>query len=137
MSGPRAQRGSALIVAIFVLVVLAALGAFAVRANMAQQHSADLELQQLRARAALDAGVEYAAARLLVSAANNCGTLAPLPNVAGSGFAVTFPAPCTHVQYNVNGVTVTVYTVNVRTSRGAYGTPEFVFREALAVRIVG
>jgi len=42
------QRGFALIGALFVLVVVAALGAFAVRINMTQQHDADLDLQQLR-----------------------------------------------------------------------------------------
>ena len=51
------QRGFALIGALFVLVVLAALGAFAVRMNMMQQHDADLELQQLRADAAVNSGV--------------------------------------------------------------------------------
>ena len=40
----RAQRGFALIAALFVLVVLAALGAFAVHINMMQQHDAGLEL---------------------------------------------------------------------------------------------
>ena len=37
----RGQRGFALIGALFVLVVVAALGAFAVRINMTQQHDAD------------------------------------------------------------------------------------------------
>jgi MSHA biogenesis protein MshP len=130
----RRQGGFALIGAVFLLVVLAALGAFAVRINMTQQHDSDLELQQLRAEAALSSGIEYAAARLLASPANNCGNLAPLPNVAG-GFQVTFPPPCTLVQYQVNGVPVNVYTVNVTSSRGAYGTPVFVLRRALQVRI--
>jgi hypothetical protein len=54
------------------LVVVAALGAFAVRINMSQQHDADLELQQLHAEAALNSGVEYAATGLLAPGAN-CG----------------------------------------------------------------
>lgn len=124
-AAPREQRGFALIGAIFVLVVLAALGAFAVRMNMTQQHAADLELQQLRAEAALNSGVEYAASRLLAPGAN-CGNLA---NLNVSGYAVLFNA-CARVQYIVNGATVNVYTVTLTSSRGVYGTPEFVARTA-------
>jgi MSHA biogenesis protein MshP len=135
---PRAQRGAALIVALFVLVVLAAMGAFAVRVNMMQQHDATLDLQEERAQAALNAGIEYAAAQLLASPANNCATLAPLPNFVG-GFTVRFvgATPCSLVQYQVNGVTVNVYTVNLESTQGAYGAPEFVARQALGVRIIG
>lgn len=131
----RGQRGSALVVAIFLLVALAALGAFAVRANMAQQHDAQLELQQLRADAALDSGIEYAAARLLASGANNCASLAALANLPG-GFVVTF-SNCQYAQELINGIAVHVHMVDVTTSSGAYGTPDFVFRQAARVRIVG
>jgi MSHA biogenesis protein MshP len=67
----RKQRGFALVAALFVLVVLAALGAFAVRMNMTQQYDADLDLQHVRAEAALNAGIEFAPTRLLASAATN------------------------------------------------------------------
>lgn len=123
----RAQQGFALIAALFMLVVLAALGAFAVRINMTQQHDAGLELGELRARAALNSGVEYAAARLLAPGAT-CAALANLNNLVG-GFVVTFNA-CARVQYQVNAVTVNVYTVTVTSTHGVYGTPEFVARNA-------
>lgn len=134
----RDQRGTALIVALFVLVVLAAMGAFAVRMNMTQQHNADLDLQEQRAQAALNAGIEYAAARLLAGAGDNCGTLAPIANLPG-GFSVTFigATPCSMTPYVVNLASLRVYTVNIEASRGAYGTPEFVLRRAIGVRIVG
>jgi hypothetical protein len=65
----------------------ATLRAFAVRINMTQQHDADLDLQQLRAEAALNSGVEYATTRLLAAGAN-CGNLANLkserPRLCGS-----------------------------------------------------
>jgi MSHA biogenesis protein MshP len=120
---PRKHRGFALIGALFVLVVLAALGAFAVRINMTQQHDADLELQQLRAEAAFNSGVEYGATSLLAPG-GNCGSLA---NLNISGYAVTF-GPCVNVPYVMNGVAVNVYTVTVTSSRGVYGAPEFVAR---------
>jgi MSHA biogenesis protein MshP len=135
ITGHRQQRGMALVGAIFLLVVLAALGAFAVQINMTQGHSAELELQQARAQAAVDTGIEYAAARLLASGADNCANLAPLVNLPG-GFAVAYNG-CTYVQYTINGVAVHVHTVDVVTSSGVYGTPDFVFRQALGVRIVG
>jgi MSHA biogenesis protein MshP len=123
-AAPRKHRGFALIGALFVLVVLAALGAFAVRINMTQQHDADLELQQLRAEAALNSGVEYAATRLLAPG-GNCGSLAPL-NVGD--YAVTFNACALAPPYVVNGATVNIYTVTLTSLRGVYGTPEFVAR---------
>jgi MSHA biogenesis protein MshP len=126
VTAPRQHRGFALIGALFVLVVLAALGAFAVRINMTQQHHADLELQQLRAAAALTSGVDYAATRLLAGA--SCANLMA-ENLTVSGYAVTF-IPCGNVPYLVNGVNVDVYTVTVTSSRGVYGTPEFVARAA-------
>ena len=134
-TGRRNQRGLALVGAIFLLVVLAALGAFAVRINMTQGHSAVLELQQLRAQAALNTGMEYAAARLLISGADNCANLAPLANLPG-GFDVAFN-DCQYLPYTIDGVAVHVHTVDVVTSSGVYGTPDFVFREALRIRIVG
>lgn len=135
VNAPRVQRGFALIGALFVLVVLAALGAFAVRINMTQQYDAELELQELRAQAALNAGIEYAAARLLASGANNCANLAPLPNLVG-GFNVTFDG-CNYVQESIDAAPVNIHTVNLVSSRGAYGAPDFVLRQALGVRIVG
>jgi hypothetical protein len=91
---------------------------------MTQQHDADLELQQLRAEAALNSGVEYAATRLLAPG-GNCGSLAPL-NVGD--YAVTFNSCALAPPYVVNGVTVNIYTVTLTSFRGAYGTPEFVAR---------
>jgi MSHA biogenesis protein MshP len=134
----RRQRGTALIVALFVLVVLAALGAFAVRMNMMQQHDADLDMQEQRAQAALSAGIEYAAARLLAGPGDNCPTLAPIANLPG-GYSVAFvgATPCSMTPYVVNLVPVRVYIVNVEASRGVYGTPEFVLRRAIGVQIVG
>jgi MSHA biogenesis protein MshP len=134
MSTRRGQRGLALVGAIFLLVVLAALGAYALRMNLGQQQDALLELQQQRAEAALDSGLEYAAARLLASGANNCANLAALNNLA-SGFNVTFNG-CAYVQETINGVAVHVHTLNVIASRGVYGTPDFVIREALGVRVI-
>jgi MSHA biogenesis protein MshP len=126
------ERGFALIAALFLLVVLATLGAFAVRVNMTQRHTSTLELQELRAQAALQSGIDYAASRLL--ATGNCARVGNLPGMPGN-IAVTF-ANCIARPYNINGVIVTIYTLDVTaTSAAAYGTPEFVVRTARGVRV--
>lgn len=126
------ERGFALVGAIFLLVVVAALGAFAVRVNMTQRHASTLELQELRAQAALQSGIDYAAARLL--ATGNCARVRNIPGMPGN-FAITF-ANCVARPYVINGVVVTIYTLDVSaTSGAAYGTPEFVVRTARGVRV--
>jgi MSHA biogenesis protein MshP len=67
------QQGFSLVAAIFLIVVLAALGTFAVRMAMSQYQSADLVLLEARAQAAADAGLEYAANRAL--RAGGCGAV--------------------------------------------------------------
>ena len=77
---PRCQRGFALVAALFLLVVLATLGAYAVRLNMSQQGSTDLYLAGARAEAAVQTGIQYAAARVLTT--GNCTGFPLTPSVA-------------------------------------------------------
>jgi len=125
----RHERGFALIGALFLLVVLAALGAFAVRINMTQRHSSTLELQEMRAQAALQAGLEYAAARLAPGVP--CNSVQNIPGLPGN-FTVTF-TNCVSRSYNGN--TVFIYTFQeIAATSGAYGTPEYVRRSLRNVR---
>jgi MSHA biogenesis protein MshP len=121
------QGGFALIAALFVLIVLAGIGVFALRANVAQRNATDLELSIARADSALHSGVEYAAARL--SPPNACAALPPILNLP-DGFTVAFT--CAPQAYTVNGVTVNVFTVDVTAVQGAYGAPGFVSRSTRA-----
>jgi MSHA biogenesis protein MshP len=126
----RRERGFALIGALFLLVVLAALGAFAVRISMTQRHASTLELQELRAQAALQAGIEYAAARL--TPGSLCNRVQNIPGLPGN-FTVTF-TNC--VRQGYNGNTVFVYTFQeIAATSGVYGTPEYVRRSVRNVRI--
>jgi MSHA biogenesis protein MshP len=130
----RRERGFALIGALFLLVVLAALGAFAVRISMTQRHASTLELQELRAQAALQAGIEYAAARLTPGGLCNRVQNIPAANLNLPGnFTVTF-INCVRQGYNGNTVFVYTFQEIVATS-GVYGTPEYVRRSARNVRI--
>jgi MSHA biogenesis protein MshP len=65
MHGSR-ERGMSLVVAIFLITVIAGLAAFAVTIGTATRESANLQLQADRALAAARAGVEWGAYRALV-----------------------------------------------------------------------
>lgn len=126
-AAPARERGFALVAALFLLVVLASLGAFAVRLNMSQQSSTDLDLASVRAEAALQTGIEYAAAR--ISTASNCSAVPAPPNGLNlpQGFTVIFG--CTNETQVANTPTVNVFLVTATASRGNYGSPEFVSRQ--------
>lgn len=122
------QRGFALVAALFLLVVCAGLGAFAVRLNMTQQSSTDLDLAGMRAEAAVEAGIQYAAARVLTT--GNCNAFPVEPAIALSlaqNFSVRLA--CTTETLVANTPTVTVFSVTATATRGLYGSPEFVSRQ--------
>lgn len=123
------QSGFALIAALFLIVVLAALGAFAVRINNAHQSATELELLSARARFAAQAAIEYAARRLETS--NDCNAVTASPPALANGMNVTIACQplTTHV---VNGLTRTVYSIDVRATSGVYGSPDFVARRVRA-----
>lgn len=122
------QRGAALVTAIFLLVVVAGLGAFAVQTSMGQQQSTESMLSNARAEAAAAAGLQYAAARLL--ATQDCARLdlafALIHdfNVRIANCAPVAPIPI------VAGVPRNIFVVRVEASRGVYGRPGYVARTA-------
>jgi MSHA biogenesis protein MshP len=125
----RSQRGFALVAALFFLVVVATLGAYAVRLNMSQQGSTDLDLAGARADAAVQTGIQYAAARVLTG--GNCTSFPLAPNVAlnlPQNFDVTLT--CNDNETLVaNAPRVTVFLVTATATRGQYGSPDFVSRQ--------
>ena len=126
---PHPERGFALVGALFLLVVLATLGAYAVRLNLSQQGSTDLNLAGARAEAAVQTGIQYAAARVLTT--GNCNGFPAAPAVAlnlPQGFEITLI--CNNNETLVaNAPTVTVFFVTATATRGQYGSPEFVSRQ--------
>ena len=123
------QRGLSIVAALFLIVVLAAVGAFAVQIGMSQQQTVNLTLLAARAQAAADTGVEWGLTRLTVSTACPSGTL-NLNEGALVGFTVKIlpaPAPCQTTQL-VKGVSTRLYTFTVIATRGKFGTPDFVSR---------
>jgi len=123
------QRGLSIVAALFLIVVLAAVGTFAVQIGASQQHSVNLTLLETRAQAAADAGIEWASARILSVPAcpTNAGLVLNEGALAGYRVRITAVGACptTHV---VNGVNTRTYTVTALATRGNYGTPDFVSR---------
>jgi len=84
-----AQRGMSLVVAIFLITVVASLTAFAVTVGTGTRDSANLQLQADRALAAARAGGEWGAYRALVSGTCAASTPFNLTQAALSGYRVT------------------------------------------------
>ena len=122
-----AQRGFSLITAIFLLVVIAALGTFAVTLSTSQQQSAALDVLGSRAYQAARAGIEWGAYQALQN--NSCAnttTLAPMPNTLAA-FSVT--VACTSSAASEASATVTMYQLTSTAKQGTPATPNYVERQ--------
>jgi MSHA biogenesis protein MshP len=118
------QRGFSLATAIFLIVVLALLGAFIVKVTGLQQSSAQLDVQGVRAYQAARAGVEWAAYQVLDPAnALNPASCDPvqmpvcpaattqLTSLAESLSPFTVSVQCAAVSTTEGGRTVNVYQI--------------------------
>jgi MSHA biogenesis protein MshP len=119
------QRGFSLVTAIFLLVVIAALGTFAVTLSTTQQQSAALDVLGSRAYQAARAGIEWGAYQALQNGSCSAtSTLAALPNtLAGFSVAVT----CISTATTEGGVPVTMYQLISIASQGT--SPTYVERQ--------
>lgn len=122
----RAQRGMALVAALFLIVVLALLGVFAVRVGGAGEQDVTASLMESRALAAARSGIEYAAYRVSV---NLCNSAIDVPfnlnltQGALNGFAIS--GTC---RRDTHGTYFT-YVISVTASKGTYGRPDYVARK--------
>jgi len=125
--------GFALVAALFLIVVLAGLGLFAVHLSSAQQQSATLSLLGSRATAAANTGISYMATRAITGGALACvNTTLPLNQRALSGFTVNIVCAATSVT-NPPACAIApcnVYEITATATYGTYGTPNFVSRSA-------
>ena len=109
-----AQHGFAAVMAVFVLVVLAALGAFMVTTSTSQQLNSAQDIQGSRAYWAARAGIEWAIGSLTATP-SACPTPPSTFTVDGFTLAVT----CTPQAFNEGGVTRTIYSITAVASLGA------------------
>lgn len=137
----KTQRGFSLVTAIFLLVVIAALGTFAVTLSTAQQQSAALDVLGARAYQASRAGIEWGAYQVLPNSAVPGGfaetcragatsqVLAALPGTL-SGFSVN--VECGATAHSEAAATVTLYQLTSTATRGTVATPGYVERQMSA-----
>ncbi len=126
LPGGRKERGFALMAAIFVLLVLTALAAFAVRVGTTQQQSVAFDVLIARAQAAADSGIEYGANRALRASLCPASTVVNPTAASLSGFAVT--VTCSASTHQVGAVTYHAYALQSTAQQGTYGSADYVAR---------
>ncbi|MBI3044754.1 MAG: hypothetical protein HYY78_18205 [Betaproteobacteria bacterium] len=113
---PRARRraagGFSIVTAIFLIVVLAALGAFIVSVSGLQQSSSQLDVQGVRAYQAARAGIEWAAYQVLDPNNNQ-------PGIGGTDNLPACPAPTTTLPSLAGSLSVFTVTVTCSDNVGA------------------
>lgn len=132
------QRGFSLISAIFLLVVIAALGVFAVTLSTTQHQSAALDVLGARAYQAARAGIDWGAYQIVQSgvagggfvAACRAGGAIPQPGALPgtlAGFAVA--VGCSATSHTEAATTIYVYQLTSTAFQGAVATPDRVERQ--------
>jgi len=122
-------RGFSLVAAIFIVVVLASIGAFMVTIGEVQRQSPVGALQGARAYQAALAGVEWATFHAVQAPPCNGSTFSP--TVAGlTGFTVA--VTCTASAFTEGGANYNVYTIGSRATFGTFGTQHFYSRNLQA-----
>lgn len=121
----RKSRGFSLVGAIFLLVVVATLGAYMVTIGGAQQQSTVLSLLGNRALSAAESGMQWAIADVLANDA--CFGAATFSVQGGAGSAYAVSVNCTQDTYT-EGAAYNLFRLSVTASRGSPGSPDYVER---------
>lgn len=114
--------------AIFVLLVLTALAAFAVRVGTTQQQAVAFDVLIARAQAAADSGIEYGANQALRASPPQCQPSTVVSHTAATlnGFTVTLT--CSASTHQVGAVTYHAYALQSTAQQGTYGSADYVAR---------
>lgn len=129
---PRAESGFVLPTAIFLLVVLAALGSYMVSLSRASHISSALDMQGGRSYQAARAGIEWAAWQSIQNAAAyGCATAGTSSNVISFSAdlaSFTTTVACSSATYDEGGNTVRVYSITSTASSGEAASNDYVER---------
>lgn len=126
-----AQRGFSLVSAIFLLVVLSALGAAMVSFSTSQQQTQAMDILSVRAYQAARAGVEWGAYQALRNS-GACAANTTLPALAGTLADFNVTVSCAAVVANETSTAtgiVTIYNLTATALRGAPGQADYVERQ--------
>jgi len=132
----RCERGFGLISAIFLLVVIAALGAFAVTLSTTQQQSAALDILGSRAYQAANAGIEWGAYQVLPATSTvfaatclNSGSASQVISpLAGTLAGFTVAVSCAGTSAVEKTQTVLIYQLSASATQGALNSSDYVER---------
>ncbi|MDD5301266.1 MAG: hypothetical protein PHD65_12335 [Gallionella sp.] len=132
---PPHERGFGLVSAIFLLVVVVALGTFAVTLSTTQQQNAALDIMGSRAYQAARTGIEWGAYQVLPASAaayaSTCRTsgsssaISPLSGTLGN-FLVT--VNCVATSHPEGASTVWGYQLAASATQGTLNTPGYIER---------
>jgi MSHA biogenesis protein MshP len=123
-----AQRGFSIVTAVFLLVVLAAMGAFMVTFSTVQHITSAQDMQGVRAYQAARAGIEWGAYRAVRN--SSCVGSTPLPSLGGvlAGFTVTVLCTASGT-YTEGNTSVSTYLITSTASQGTVGSITYVERQ--------
>jgi len=120
-----AARGFALIPALFLIVVLGALALVAIRAGTGQQQAVIMSLEEARALAAAQAGIEWGA----YQAVNGSCVPSTALNLTEAGLAgFTVIVTCAATTFANGAATSSSYVLLSTATTGTYGQPGYVHR---------
>lgn len=123
----RRPRGFALVSAVFMMVVLAALGGVLVTVASVQHGTSALGTQAERAYFAAHSGLQWAVWQALRGGGCPAGpTVFTLTDAALAGFQVS--VTCTLTAHTQGTMVLNYYVIDVLAQYGAYGTADFVSR---------
>jgi MSHA biogenesis protein MshP len=138
------QRGFSIVAAIFLVVVLSALGAALVTVSGLQHIESAMDIQGVRAYQAARAGVEWGLYRALdpdrlvvpTPAPPACWAASPTVTLGGTLAAFVTTVTCSEVNSPTNelGKNIRVYLITSTAKLGAAGTSNYVERQ-LAVTV--
>ena len=138
-TGPKTQKGFSLVTAIFLLVVLASLGAMMMTFFTSQQQSSALDVLGSRAYQASRAGIEWAAYQVVqnsgVGFAPNCragATSQAPPALAGTLVDFSVSVNCSATSAVEAAATLWVYNITSTATRGTAGSADYVERQMTA-----
>jgi len=131
------ERGFSLVSAIFLLVVVAALGTFAVTLSTTQQQSAALDVMGARAYQAARAGIEWGAYQVLPASAAVFATACRAGNTSQnvappgtlSGFTVSVGCTATSAVEDTNTVWIYQLSSSAATAGITMGNANYVERQ--------
>jgi MSHA biogenesis protein MshP len=126
------QQGFAIISAVFLIVILALLGAMMVSMSTSQQVGSARDLFGSRAYFAAKAGIEWGAYQVLQ--AGSCDASTTLPPLSGSATNFSVTVTCTRTgPFDEAGSSVNVYQLVSTATTGTPGAADYAERQMQAV----